>query len=68
MRDKYNIDHPSMLGALGLLPSDPVDKKVKKATLDKVAECWNYPSLWDWDFAVMAMTAAIGDSDYDCRI
>lgn len=55
--EKYNIDHPSMLGALGLLPSDRVDPEVMKATLNKVVECWNYPSLWGWDFAVMAMTA-----------
>lgn len=55
--EKYNIDHPSMLMAYGLIPSDRIDKKVMEATLDKIVECWNYPSLWGWDFAVMAMTA-----------
>lgn len=55
--EKFNIDHPSMLGALGLIPSDRIDRKVMKATLEKVVECWDYPSLWGWDFAVMAMTA-----------
>ena len=55
--EKFNIDHPSMLGAFGLLPSDRVDRDTMKATLKKVEECWDYPSLWGWDFAVMAMTA-----------
>lgn len=55
--EKFNHDHPSMLGAFGLLPSDRIDKTVMRATLNKVMECWNYPSLWGWDFAVMAMTA-----------
>lgn len=54
-----NHDHPSMLMAYGVLPDmGIVDKDVMKATLDKVLECWNYPTLWGWDFAVMAMTAA----------
>lgn len=55
--ERFNIDHPSMLMAYGLLPSDRIDRGVMKATLDKVVECWDYPSLWGWDFAVMAMTA-----------
>lgn len=55
--EKFNRDHPSMLMAYGLIPSDRVDEKVMKATLDKIVECWDYPSLWGWDFAVMAMTA-----------
>lgn len=55
--ENFHIDHPSMLGAYGLLPSDRIDKDVMKATLKKVEECWNYPTLWGWDFAVMAMTA-----------
>ncbi|MDO5417866.1 MAG: glycoside hydrolase family 65, partial [Lachnospiraceae bacterium] len=53
----FNRDHPSMLGAYGLLGSERVSPEVMKATLHKVLECWNYPTLWGWDFAMMAMTA-----------
>ncbi|MGB8455676.1 MAG: hypothetical protein WCD89_25575 [Anaerocolumna sp.] len=55
--ENYNLDHPSMLAAYGLLPSERVDKKVMGNTLKKVIGCWQYPTLWGWDFAVMAMTA-----------
>jgi len=54
----YNRDHPSMLCALGLIPGERIDRKVMKATLEKVMECWNMPEMWGWDFAVMAMTAS----------
>lgn len=53
----YNRDHPSMLQAYGVLPNDRIDETVMKNTLNKVIECWQYPTLWGWDFAVMAMTA-----------
>ncbi len=53
---KYNRDHPSML-TLGILPSDRIDEKIMENTLDKVLECWDYQTMWGWDFAVMAMTA-----------
>lgn len=56
---EFNHDHPSMLMACGVLPQDEkLDGEVMRNTLHKVLECWNYPSLWGWDFAVMAMTAA----------
>ena len=54
----YNTDHPSMLGALGLLPGEGADRQVMKATLSRVLECWDFDSMWGWDFAMMAMTAA----------
>lgn len=54
---QFNIDHPSMLGAFGLLPGDRADREVVKRTFKKVLECWDYASLWGWDFALMAMTA-----------
>ena len=53
----FNRDHPSMVGAYGLIDSSRVDRKIMKQTLDKVMECWDYPTLWGWDFAMMAMTA-----------
>lgn len=53
----YNRDHPSMLGAYGLIGSDRVDTQIMKDTLHLVEKCWQYPTLWGWDFALMAMTA-----------
>ena len=53
-----NVDHPSMLCAYGLIDSGRIDHEIMKNTLAKVIEAWDYESLWGWDFAVMAMTAA----------
>lgn len=55
--EEFNIDHPSMLGAYGVLPNDNMNEEVMRETLKKVKDCWKYESLWGWDFAVMAMTA-----------
>ncbi len=54
---EFNKDHPSMLGAYGLIDSDRIDREVMRRTLQLVEDCWNYPTLWGWDFALMAMTA-----------
>ncbi|MFP4977404.1 glycoside hydrolase family 65 [Paenibacillus sp. CN-4] len=53
-----NHDHPSMLGALGLLSGSLVDPETMRATLLKVKECWDWESAWGWDFPMCAMTAA----------
>lgn len=54
---EYNKDHPSMLGAYGLIDSPRVDREIMRNTLHLVEKCWQYPTLWGWDFALMAMTA-----------
>ena len=57
-----NHDHPSMLMSYGVLADERLSPEIMGNTLRKVLECWSYPSLWGWDFAVMAMTAArLGD-------
>lgn len=56
--NKYNIDHPSMLCALGVLPGYRVDTATMRSTLLKVLECWHWDRAWGWDFPVVAMTAA----------
>ena len=62
--EKYNKDHPSMLGGYGLLCSDRMTKKEVRATLNKVLECWEFDTMWGWDFALMAMTAVrLGEYD-----
>jgi hypothetical protein len=53
-----NTDHPSMLGALGILPGKKADHGIMKATLLKVMEEWNWPTSWGWDFPMATMTAA----------
>jgi hypothetical protein len=52
------MDHPSLLGAYGMLPNDSVDIDIMRKTLEKVMETWNWESTWGWDFPLIAMTAA----------
>jgi hypothetical protein len=51
-------DHPSLLGAYGMLPNDWVDTDKMGKTLEKVMQLWNWDSTWGWDYPLMAMTAA----------
>lgn len=55
--EKFNRDHPSMLAVMGLLPGYRADKKIMEASLNHVLECWDFSTMWGWDFAMMAMTA-----------
>jgi len=52
------IDHPSLLGAYGMLPNDSVDINKMRRTLEKVMQSWNWERTWGWDFSLIAMTAA----------
>ena len=54
----FNRDHPSMLMSFGFIDGGHIDREAMRKTLRKVLECWDYQSLWGWDFAMMAMTAA----------
>jgi hypothetical protein len=53
-----NYDHPSMLGALGMLPGDGVDRETMRRTLRRVMEEWQWDKTWGWDYPLAAMTAA----------
>jgi hypothetical protein len=53
-----NTDHPSMLGALGFLPGDGVDRATMQRTLEKVFREWKWETTWGWDYPLAAMTAA----------
>ncbi|TDQ38321.1 glycoside hydrolase family 65 [Aureibacillus halotolerans] len=53
-----NHDHPSMVGALGLLPGTMVDAETMRRTLIKVRDEWQWETAWGWDFPMCAMTAA----------
>lgn len=62
--EEFNKDHPSMVGALGLIQSDRVSHAYMKNTLEKVFSCWDFKTMWGWDFAMMAMTAVrLGDPE-----
>jgi len=53
-----NHDHPSMLGALGMLPGAGVDRAIMRRTLDRVLKEWQWATTWGWDYPLTAMTAA----------
>lgn len=55
---KHTIDHPAVLGALSMLPSNNfVDVSVMNKTFDIVNEVWHWDHTWGWDFPLEAMTA-----------
>jgi hypothetical protein len=53
-----NKDHPSMLGALGILSGEKVDRETMRRTLKKVMKEWDWPETWGWDYPMTAMAAA----------
>ena len=53
-----NRDHPSMLGALGMLHGEEVDRETMRRTLFKVMKEWKWDQTWGWDYPMTAMTAA----------
>lgn len=55
---RYNHDHPSMVGALGMLPGSLINPTIMKQTLQKVRDEWQWDTAWGWDFPMCAMTAA----------
>lgn len=59
-----NRDHPSMLGALGMLAGTKVDRETMRRTLRKVFAEWKWADTWGWDFPMVAMTAgSLGERD-----
>jgi hypothetical protein len=55
---QWNWEHPSLIGACGMLPGDGVDVKIMKPTLEKVMQVWQWDRCWGWDFPMTAMCAA----------
>ena len=67
--EKCRNDHPAVLGACGMLPSDKTaytllyNEEKMKATLDWVMKNWNWATTWGWDYGMIAMCAArLGDT------
>lgn len=55
---KYKTDHPSVLGAYGMLPkSNMLDTATMRRTFDLVWNTWTWADTWGWDFPMTAMTA-----------
>lgn len=51
-------DHPTLLAAFGLIPSDRVDRDAMRRTLHRVMNDWQWEHTWGWDYPLVAMTAA----------
>lgn len=52
------IDHPAVLGALGMMPLQAgTDSSTMHRTLDVIWEKWNWDHTWGWDFPLTALTA-----------
>jgi hypothetical protein len=55
---EYKTDHPSVFGALGMLPGTLlVDTIIMKNTFDWIWNNWSWKDTWGWDFPMTAMTA-----------
>ena len=72
--EKTIHDHPAVLGACGLLPSEQTaytllyNIEKMKQTLDWVMKNWSWQTTWGWDYGMIAMAAArLGDPDTALR-
>ena len=41
-----------------MLDGEGVDRETMRRTLHKIMENWDWNNTWDWDYPMMAMTAA----------
>ncbi|MFM2293589.1 MAG: hypothetical protein RLZZ350_2 [Verrucomicrobiota bacterium] len=56
--EKWNWEHPALVGALGVQPGDGVDAATMRATVRRVMTSWKWEDTWGWDYPMMAMGAA----------
>ena len=55
---KYRTDHPSVFGALGMMPqTNEVDTAIMHNTFNWIWKNWSWNKTWGWDFPMTAMTA-----------
>ena len=55
---EYRTDHPSVFGALGMLPqTGMVDTTIMHNTFNWIWKNWTWNKTWGWDFPMTAMTA-----------
>jgi hypothetical protein len=61
---RWARDHPSVTGALGVLPGAGVDPAAMRRTFDWIWANWSWPDTWGWDYPMLAMCAArLGDPE-----
>lgn len=58
MWNKFNFEHPALIGIYGWLPGYGVDKDIFRKTSDAVMENWQMDKVWGWDYPMLAMAAA----------
>ncbi len=55
---EFKTDHPSVFGALGMLPNTKmVNKQIMQNTFNWIWDNWSWNETWGWDFPMTAMTA-----------
>ncbi|MFT4093849.1 MAG: hypothetical protein QM640_09410 [Niabella sp.] len=55
---EYKTDHPSVFGALGMMPGTPlVNDQIMQNTFNWIWHNWSWKDTWGWDFPMTAMTA-----------
>jgi hypothetical protein len=54
----HRNDHPTVLGAYGMLPNNDINIDMMQQTLEQVMASWNWQNTWGWDYPLTAMTAA----------
>lgn len=62
---EYKTDHPSVFGALGMMPQTPMlDTALMQNTFNWIWSNWSWQETWGWDFPMTAMTATrLGDPE-----
>ena len=58
MWNKYNWEHPALVGMFGWLPGHDLDATTMLATSERVWKSWRLDKCWGWDFGMLAMNAA----------
>ncbi len=55
---EYKTDHPSVLGALGMMPqTGMLDTSIMHNTFNWIWNNWSWKNTWGWDFPMLSMTA-----------
>ena len=55
---EFRTDHPSVFGALGMLPKTAMlDTVIMQNTFNWIWDNWSWNDTWGWDFPMTAMTA-----------
>lgn len=55
---EYRMDHPSVLGALGMMPETPLmNDRIMRNSFNWIMQNWSWKNTWGWDFPMTAMTA-----------